>query len=168
MSTVADTRAALLALLRTVAAVGVVHPCERYASNEAAFRAAYLYKHSDPGADAFGADSHIRGWYIRRTATAETTANGQIMNEHTWQVRGYMAFKDAIESELIFDALVERMRDAVRIDTSLGLPGLMGAQPFQERGVQVAGAGPVVFAGVLCHSAALEFKTRHWVNWRKP
>ncbi len=168
MSTLADTRAALVALLRTVPAVGVVHPVERYASTDAGFKAAYIYTHADPSADAFGTDAHIRGWYVRRTGTAETTTNGRIMNEHTWLVRGYMAFKDAIESETIFDDLVERMRDAVRVDTSLGLPGLMGAAPFQERGVQVTSAGPVMFVGALCHSAALEFKTRNWIDWRKP
>lgn len=167
-STLADTRTALLALLRAVPAVGVVHPCERYASSEQGFKQAYLYTHTDPAADAFGTDSHVRGWYIRRAGTSESTANGRIMNENTWLVRGYLAFKDAIESELIFDELVERMRDAVRVDGSLGLPGLIGSGPFQERGVQVTSAGPVIFAGVLCHSAALEFKTRNWVEWRKP
>lgn len=168
MSTVADTRAALQALLMSVPAVGVVHRCERYATSEQGFRSAYLYTHTDPAADAFGDGSHIRGWYIRRVETSEGTSNAQILNEHTWHVRGYLAFKDAIESELIFDELVERIRDAVRLDTSLGLPGLMGAAPFQERGVQVSSAGPVVFAGVLCHSAVLTFKTRNWVDWRRP
>lgn len=167
MSGLADTRAALLALLRAVPAVGLVHATERYARNESAFREAYLYTHTDPAVDAFGEDSHIRGWYVRRAATAETTVNGRIMNEHTWLVRGFLAFQDEIESELIFDEMIERIRDAVRVDSSLGLPGLIGAQPFQERGVQVASVGPVMFAGVLCHSAALEFKTRNWVEWRK-
>jgi hypothetical protein len=166
-STLADTRTALQSLLGAVPAVGVVHPCERYASSEQGFKQAYQYTHADPTADDFAADPHIRGWYIRRTATAETTSNGRILNEHTWLVRGYLSFKDAISSELIFDELVERMRDAVRVDGSLGLPGLIGSGPFEERGVQVANAGPVLFAGLLCHSAALEFKTHNWVEWRK-
>ena len=164
-STLATTRAALQALLSAVPAAGVVHPVERYASTEQGFKQAYLYTHTDPAADAFAAEPHIRGWYLRRTETAETTVNGRILNEHTWLVRGYLAFKDAIASEIIFDELVERMRDAVRVDGSLGLPGLMGSSPFEERGVQVANAGPVVFAGVLCHSATLQCKTRSWVEW---
>lgn len=167
-STLAASRAALQAVLSTVPAVGVVHPCERYAQSEQAFRQAYLYTHADPAADAFGAEPHLRGWYLRRSATSEVTANGRILNEHTWTVRGYMAFKGAIDSELIFDELVERMRDAVRVDSALGLPGLLGASVAEERGVQVAGAGPVLFAGVLCHSAVLELKTRNWAEWRKP
>ena len=99
---------------------------------------------------------------------AEVNANGRILNEHTWLVRGYLSFQTAIDSELIFDDLVERMRDAVRVDGSLGLPGLLGSGLSEERGVQVASAGPVLFAGLLCHSAALELKTRNWAEWRKP
>lgn len=167
-TTLAATRTALLALLRTVPAVGVVHPCERYATDERGFKQAYLYTHSDPAADAFGAEPHIRGWYIRRTGTTEVNANGRILNEHTWLVRGYLSFKDAIASELIFDDLVERMRDVARMDASLGLPGLLGASVAEERGVQVGSAGPVVFAGVLCHSVTMELKTRNWAEWRKP
>lgn len=163
-STLAATRSALQALLGAVPAAGVVHACERFATTEQGFKQAYLYTHTDPALDAFAAEPHIRGWYIRRANTTETTTNGRILNEHTWLVRGYLAFRDAIASEIIFDELVERMRDAVRVDGALGLPGLVGSSPFEERGVQVADAGPVFFAGVLCHSAILECKTRNWVD----
>ncbi len=167
-NTLAASRSALQAVLQAVPAVGVVHPCERFAEGEEAFKKAYLYTHADPAADAFAAAPHIRGWYIRRTATAEVNTNGRILNEHTWLVRGYLAFRDAISSELIFDDLVERMRDAVRVDGSLGLPGLLGSSVADERGAQVESAGPVYFAGVLCHSAALRLKTRNWAEWRRP
>lgn len=166
MSTLADSRAALLALLRAVPAVGVVHSNERFASNETGFKSAYLFAHQGSGVDAFDVEPHIRGWYLRRTGTSETTVNGRIFNEHTWTIRGYLSFKDAISSELIFDELIERMRDAVRHSTTLGLPGLVGAKAFEERGMQVESAGPVLFAGVLCHSAALQLKTRNWAEWR--
>ncbi|WP_259465256.1 hypothetical protein [Paracidovorax citrulli] len=128
-------------------AVGVVHPCERFAEGEEAFKKAYLYTHDDPAADAFAAAPHIRGWYIRRTATAEVNTNGRILNEHTWLVRGYLAFRDAISSELIFDDLIERMRDAVRVDGSLGLPGLLGSSVADERGVSGRERGAGVLRG---------------------
>ncbi len=166
MSTLDTTRSALRALLSAVPAVGVVHTTERFSSSEQGFRQAYLYTHTDPLADDFAAEPHIRGWYLRRTATREFNANGRILNEHTWLVRGYLSFKDAIASELIFDELVERMRDTVRGDGALGVAGLLGSDVNEERGVQVAGVGPVLFAGVLCHSAALELKTRNWIKWR--
>jgi len=164
--TLSAARSALLAALAAVPAVGLVHSRERFASSEAEFRKLYLYSPAQ-AVDGFGLEPHIRGWYVRRTASAELNANGRILNEHRWLIRGYMAFKDAVESELVFDELVERIRSAVRVDTALGLPGLLGGSVQEERGVQVASAGPVMFAGVLCHSAMLELSTRSWVEWRK-
>ena len=160
-------RASLLAVMQSVPAVGQVHERERYGNSDAAFRKLYLYTHSDVTADAFSDQSHIRGWYLRRTATAESNANGRVLNEHTWLIRGFMAFKDEIASELIFDELIERVRAAVRVDNTLGMPGLIGGSVVQLRGVQVINAGPVLFAGALCHSAALELTTRSWAEWRK-
>ena len=165
-ATLSAARSALLAALATVPAVGIVHSRERFASSEAEFRKRYLYSPAQ-AEDAFGMDPHIRGWYMRRTATTEVNANGRILNEHRWLIRGYMAFKDAVASELIFDDLVERIRAAVRVDTTLGLPGLLGGSIESERGVQVASAGPVMFTGLLCHSAMLELSTRSWADWRK-
>ncbi|WP_423458031.1 hypothetical protein [Ottowia sp. VDI28] len=166
-STLAASRQALLEVLRAVPAVGVVHDCEVYASEDKGFKAAYRYTNTDASADAFAAEPHIRGWYIRRFATAEVNANARILNEHTWHVRGYMSLKSAIDSELIFDELIERMRDAARMHGTMGVSSALGASTAQERGVQVINAGPVLFAGVLCHSAVLELKTRNWVEWRK-
>ncbi|CAM4372309.1 hypothetical protein COAQ111491_20065 [Comamonas aquatilis] len=166
-ATLSAARSALLAVLATVPTVGIVHSRERFASSEAEFRKLYLYSPAQ-AEDAFGLDPHIRGWYVRRTATTEVNANGRILNEHRWLIRGYMAFKDAVESELVFDDLVERIRSSVRVDITLGLPGMLGGSIQEERGVQVASAGPVMFAGVLCHSAMLEMSTRSWVEWRKP
>lgn len=167
-NTLAATRQALLALLRGVPAVGIVHAQERFADSDSGFKAAYQYTHADPAADAFGSAPHLRGWYLRRTGTREVTANGRILNAHTWAVRGYLSFKDALASELIFDDLIERIRDAVRTSPALGLPGLLGASVAEERGVQVSSAGPVLFAGALCHSVVLELTTRNWAEWRKP
>lgn len=166
-ATLSAARSALLAVLGAVPGVGIVHSRERFAGSDSEFRKLYLYTPAQ-AEDGFGTDSHIRGWYVRRTATTEVNANGRIMNEHRWLIRGYMAFKDAVESELIFDDLVERIRAAVRVDTTLGLPGLLGGSIQDERGVQVASAGPVMFTGLLCHSAMLELSTRSWAEWRKP
>ena len=165
MSTLAATRDAIVALLSAVPQIGIVHPCERYASGDAAYKALYLYRPSG-GTDGFGDEPHIRGWNLRRTDTAEIGANGRIVNEHTWTIRGYLSFKDAIASELIFDELVECIRDEFRF-AKLGVSMGMGNGVAEERGVQVASAGPVVFGGALCHSAVLQFVSRNWIEWRK-
>lgn len=167
-STLAQSRTALVQLLRAVPGVGIVHERERYAASEKAFQSLYVYTAADPAADAYGATPHVRGWYVRRVETMELTENGRVLNEHTWHIRGYLAFQDDIASELVFDELVERMRDAVRVAPTLGLPGLLGASVAQERGIQVANAGPVFFCGALCHSALLELRTRNWMEWRTP
>jgi hypothetical protein len=80
------------------------------------------------------------------------------VNAYTWHLRGYMAFADAEASELLLDELVEQFRTVVRADLTLG--GVCDAGPLDEDdGVQVLSAGPVTFAGVLCHSVTLELKT---------
>mgnify|MGYP003603075881 FL=1 len=163
--TLMETRAAIVTLMETVAEVGIVHRCERYASGNDGYKKLYQYKPSG-GTDGFADEPHIRGWTVRRTETRELNSNGQILNEHTWTVRGYLSFRDSVESELIFDDLVERVRDAFRF-AKLGVPTVIGNGVFEQRGVQVVSAGPVVFGGALCHSAVLEFTTRNWFEWRK-
>ena len=165
-ATLTQTRARLRELLLAVPGSGLVHERERYAADEARFRAQYLYTLPDPALDAWGDKQHIRGWHIRRVGTAETTAAGRVLNEHTWQVRGYMALSDEIASELIFDELIERLRAAVRFDGALGLPGLVG-HVEQQRGMQVLRAEPVWFCSVLCHSATLQLTTRALIDMRR-
>jgi len=160
MSTLQAHRDAILTVLAAVPDVGNVHDRERYARDEAGFRALYLFT---PGAGVGAGLPHIRGWWIRRVRTEESSADtGSPINAFTWEVRGYMAFNDALVSELVFDELVERIRDAVRADLTLG--GVCDLGPMEEtEGVQVLDAGPVMFAGVLCHSVVLQLKTWSYV-----
>ncbi|HSV78904.1 MAG TPA: hypothetical protein VLK85_06815 [Ramlibacter sp.] len=153
MSTLAEIRAAIVAKHQAVPNVGVVHDRERYTREETKFRELFV---TTPA----GADKQVRGWWWRRVATRETTVStGTVMNVHTWECRGYMALADAESSELAFDALIEAFRDAVRADPTLGGVCEQNAMEGEEDGVQVMDAGPVLFCGVLCHSAVLQLKT---------
>lgn len=148
-------RAALAALIAAVPDVGQVHDRERYLREEGKFRELYVYTPSN-------GIEQLRGWWLRRTATQESTlAIGRNMEVHTWQIRGYMALNDAEASEHEFDALIEALRDAVRADPTLG--GVCEQSPLADGdatdGLQVADSGPVLFCGVLCHSALLELRT---------
>ncbi|MFE8644128.1 hypothetical protein ACFX58_03475 [Sphingomonas sp. NCPPB 2930] len=155
MSQLDTIRAALFAVLQSVPDIGRVHDRERYAKDEKAFRTLYLHDLAD-------GTQQLRGWWLRRASTLErSTAIGREINVHTWQVRGYLALADEAATEHTFDALVEAFRDLVRQDPTLG--GVCAAGPLADDagtdGVQVNDAGPVLFCGVLCHSALLSFKT---------
>lgn len=152
MSTLATHRAAIVAVINSVADVGHVHDRERYARDESGFRALYQFTPQ-------GGAPQLRGWWVRRVQTDESSADtGDGLVCHTWQVRGYMAFNDPDGSELVFDDLIEQIRDAVRADLTLG--GVCDLGPVEPmEGMQVLDAGPVMFAGVLCHSVVLQLKT---------
>jgi hypothetical protein len=155
MSTLQAHRAAIVAALSSVPEIGIVHDRERYASSNASFAALFLFQPSS------GAQ-HLRGWTLRRTATREHSPNiARTLSEHTWTLRGYLAFNDAEASELVLDDLVEQFRAVVRADPTLGgvcQPGPLDAEEKAD-GVQVTDAGAVLFAGALCNSVVLQLKT---------
>lgn len=154
---VATHRAAIVALMLTVANVGRVHDEEPYARAEAAFRELYGWE------DESGVTS-LRGWYVRRTRTAERAAGlGRTINAHTWLVRGFASLDSAAGSGKAFDDLVEAVRLAYRNDITLG--GAIDPGPLDNpAGFQVADIGPVVLAGVLCHGATLNLTTYEYLD----
>ncbi len=153
MSTLQAHRAAIVAALSSVPDIGEVHDRERYAKDNATFAALFLFQ---PTSGA----KHLRGWTLRRSATREHSPNlRRTLNEHTWTLRGYLAFNDADASELVLDDLVEQFRAVVRNDPTLGGVCQPGPLDDETDGVQVTDAGAVLFAGALCNSVVLQLKT---------
>jgi hypothetical protein len=155
MSNLAPIRAALLALVRAVPDIGQVHDRERYIREEAKFRQLYLVNQAST-------EPQLRGWWLRRARTQESTLGiGRNVEVHTWHLRGYMALADETSTELVFDGLIEDLRDALRADPTLG--GVCEQSPLSDGGntdgLQLLESGPVLFCGVLCHSALLELRT---------
>ena len=150
----AAIRDGLVALLQGVPNVGHFFDRERYVRDESKFMALYLY--TPPGGH-----KQVRGWWLRRKATQERTVGLDLnMEMHTWMVRGYMALNDDAATELEFDALIETMRNAWRANPTLG--GICQQSPVEgdnTDGLQVLDVSPVLFCGVLCHSAWLELRT---------
>ena len=147
----ATTRAALVATLAAVPDVGVVHAYERYLKDWARLRALYVAAMPD--------GNQLRGWYVRRLA-ARVTRNGagRAIVHTTWLLRGMMAVSDEAQSELVFDDLVDAVRRAIEADPTLG--GAVQTTLYEkELGAQLQAAGPVMFAGVLCHAADLVVTT---------
>lgn len=156
MSTLAAHRAALKALLLTVPDVGVVHDIEPYARSEADFRACYLFT---PAAGS----AHVRGWFIRRTATREAELSlNTVLNTHSWSITGMLALDFAARSEDTFDGLVEAIRHAYRANPTLGGTNALG--PENGFGMHVSQSSPSVFAGLLCHRAVLQVQTHAYLN----
>jgi hypothetical protein len=155
MSDVAVIRAAIKAKLLTVADIGVVNDTERYTDQMSALKVMYV-------ASIAGADQ-LRGWHIRKVGHTLITDDLMRWAYHTrWRLRLFMALNDANESEKAFDDLIEAASEAFRLDDNLGGAVLTSIDPeSNESGLQLEESEPVLFAGVLCHSAKLSLHTQH-------
>lgn len=148
-------RAAIVALLNTVPGIGVVHAFERYADVHSKLRTLYVVP-TDAGGE------QLRGWYVRRLSRrVERDGMDGRRVFTTWLIRGVMALQDGTQSELEFDGLVDAIASAFDADATLG-GAVMSTLQDGEIGAQLTGAGPVMFAGVLCHAADLTLTTETW------
>lgn len=141
-------RNAIAAKMLTVPGIGQVHGFERYTEELAKFKAIYV----DAG--------RVLGWFIRRAGWREKTGStGHTVITYRWDIRGYMSLQDDLQSELAFDALVDQLAAAFRNDEFLG--GAVDTTFTDgDAGLQLEDGGPVMFAGILCHSARLALFTR--------
>lgn len=144
-------RNAIAAKVAGVAGAGLVNTYERYASTMAAIKLLYV------------SSGKILGWFVRLKRTQRLSPTiGRVVVVHTWQVTGYMSLDDAAQSEVAFDTLIEALQHAFDADQTLGgLISTTNAEDGGPSGLQRDSAGPVMFCGVLCHSAALSLFTIH-------
>lgn len=145
-------RSALVTSMRAVPNIGVVHAYERTGADLATLKQHYYS----------ATHQQIRGWFVRRVRIRETGILQPLYLEVVeWQIRGFMAVDDAGESELVFDDLLEGLRDRLRDDSTLGGTvmklGLLDAK--SDRGLQLEDFGPYMFGGVLCHGAKFSLVT---------
>jgi hypothetical protein len=154
MSTSAQIRAAIVATMQTVPSIGVVQDRERYAKDMGALKAVY----QAPGLG-------LRGWFVRRQQIVETDRIQPRSIEYVrWRIQGVMAFDDANASELVFDDLVEQLRDAFRANDTLGgTVAQCALAGGKDAGLQLDDAGPVSFAGVICHGARCSLTTQRFL-----
>jgi len=154
----AAIRAAIVAVLASVPAAGVVQAYERYATNVAQLKSFYL------AAPA----TALRGCHVRRVSVSEVgNIQGRTVEMTAWRIVYLVALDDAQESELAFDAGIDALRDAFAADETLGdvvdqctEPG----NPAGESCLQLDDAGPAMFAGVLCHVARLRLTTTRYLD----
>lgn len=144
MSMTTDIRDAIVAKLNAIVGIGKVHHYERYAVQQSKLK------------EFFEFDKQILGWVVRRGGFKKTMiADGIFMVRTHWQVRGYMSLDDAAESELKFDNLANLVQAVLANDPTFGLASWV---PDYEIKAELE---PVMFCGILCHSADISFDTVH-------
>ena len=153
--TLFDELAALVAVVSSVPDVGVVHNFERYAAEAATLRAHYT--------TTVAGQDQIRGWFVQRWKTIDQKAAQKAsFDRSTWRIVGFMGLSDADASELVFQGLVEAIRDALRADLTLG--GVVMPPERDEHAGPAVECGPVLFAGMLCHRAEIHLTTKRFVS----
>jgi hypothetical protein len=145
--------------LNTVSGIGTVHSYQRYADREKQL------------ADLYQNNGRLHGWFIRRVSVVEKVfGTGDNIEQSIWLIRGYLAINDVSASELEFDALLDSIRAVFRVDAgdpwqAINVSGdyvstLYTDQPSKEQiGFSVLDSQPVLFSGVLCHSAECQLIT---------
>ncbi|NYZ17065.1 hypothetical protein HL658_31365 [Azospirillum sp. RWY-5-1] len=154
-------RAAIVAALETVPAIGAVHAFERYAPQSQAMQALYRWTNPDTGA------AEIRGWFVSLVSErygAPRAGRGTVVGG--WLITGLLAVQDAAASELTIAALARAVVARLAADPTLG--GTVGRLcdgrngPATDVGAQIERIEPVMFAGVLCHRARLSLVTERF------
>jgi len=149
----AAIRAAIVAKLNAIPGIGTVNAYQRYADDMRDLEAMYVD------------DGVLHGWFVRRlTVKEEAHSRGRNVETTQWLVHGYMAINDAAQSELAFDALLDAVRDAFRYWPPLPGLGLLSDLDGGQAGIAVTESAPVLFAGVLCHSASCLLVTRRHLS----
>lgn len=137
-------RDAIVTTLAAIPDIGKVHGYQRYSARAKDLVDVYAYK------------GQLRGWFVRRFSVVDKDVSLGSRRETThWYIRGYMAIDDANQSELAFDALLDAIRAAFRAEW---LPTNLGSTVIhriynEQMDISIDETGPVMFAGVLCHSA---------------
>lgn len=147
MADLETIRQAIIDRLEEIPEIGRVHGYQPFLKSEQALKGLYV------------ADEVLHGWYVRRVATRESAPSiGRWVETHTWLIWGVMAFGMDGASELAFDGTIEAIRDVFREDQTLG-DVVAGTATSEVAGIQVEDAEPILFCGVLCHSARLLLHT---------
>lgn len=142
-------RSAIVATLQGVEGIGQVHNYERFAKSEKDFKTLY--------ATAEANEQRILGWHVRRVGFRQSQFNGRVQYVTKWRIAGFMSLQDVDATELMFDQLIDKITEAFNGQ----LWQLNNFSSEDENGIQLDEAVPVMFAGVLCHSARLSLTTVH-------
>ncbi len=150
---VTDIIDAIAAALENVDGIGIIHKYERWSADWGRFLELFRTGRTSK-------DSRINGWTISRTSVQDgRTEYGVRWTAHEFRLRGIYGLSDEDASELVFQALVDRVVDAFRSDPTLGgvcvttNPHGYGSTTPDQYGVAVSTIENRMFGTVLCHYA---------------
>lgn len=140
-----EIRNEIIETLSAIPDIGKVQPFERYARDPVNLKNFYI-----KGKQLFG-------WYVRRTGVREeawTSVKNKVFQD--WQIVGFMGLSDTEASEILFNTKIDAIRRAFRT---------RALKSADETGyVQVSAIQPVMFCGILCHTAELTLQTVSYVE----
>lgn len=92
------------------------------------------------------ASKRILGWEItRRSAPGQYLNTVEEQVDAQYKIRGYMGLQDADQTELLFNTMIDLIREEFRKDMA------MGGQNLGPQGFNVETIDERSFGGVLCH-----------------
>lgn len=149
MSSSAQIRTAILAVLQDVEGIGLVYERQRYSKSSKTLMEYYVQ------------DGVLSGGFISRKALKKASPEQQtFIVMTTWEIDLFRAFQESEESELAFDALIDAIDEAFIADQTLA--GVVDATVTDEQaGIRLLTSQPAMFAGVLVHYAKLSLITEH-------
>jgi len=144
-------RSKIVEMLRAIPDIGIVHERERYFSDLDKIRAAYTWQPTTAGSP-----KQVRGWFLRRVKmNPEHLGNFKYDLENTWEITGYVGWNEELNSEIVFDGLIEEIFQTFKKPIPLNLLGLTAF------GIELVDSSTVNFTGVVCHRATLQLVTKH-------
>jgi len=142
-------RAQIKSILSGVTGVSNVHDYQRWADRWDAFLS-YFKDSNDT----------INGWTITREKTPALCASvTHDERRHAFRIRGYYGLRDADETEITFQALIEAVCAAFRAKRTLNSTA-EDTDPVQVEIVELR-----VFGTVLCHYCELLLVAEEFEDW---
>ena len=150
-------RTKIVEMLRAIPEIGIVHERERYFSDLDKIRATFIWQ--PPTA---GSPKQVRGWFLRRVKmNPEHLGNYKYDLENTWEITGYMSWNEELNSEIVFDGLIEQISQVFQKPIALNQVQNATKQGVVAHGIELVDSSTVTFTGVVCHRATLQLVTKH-------
>lgn len=148
-----EIREQIAAILASVEGVGRVHQYQRYRHNWKDIVSLF-------GFDNESGDTEINAWCITREKIDEPeSSDSHDPTYHGFKVRGYLGLQDAVATEHDFQAIIDAIRAAFRVNYQLNNTATH-TTPLQVPVIDIR-----MFGSVLCHYCEITGTAEEWNAW---